>query len=66
MNVSDIAVEVAKATPPVACIICEYVSNVDNDIKLLTLIYIIMQIIYLIYKWARDYKAVGVDNADKS
>ena len=52
--IKDIGVQSAKAAPPaVVCFICDFVGDLDNDIKVLTLLYVIIQIVYLLWKWRR-------------
>ena len=56
MTLQTVATEVAKSAPPAVCVVCSYFMNIDNDIKLATLLYVIVQIFYLIAKWRRESK----------
>lgn len=65
MNTQTVVAEALKVSPPVACIVCDYVTNVDNDIKVLTLIYIVIQIAYLVAKWIKEPKGDDKDDSDE-
>ncbi len=55
---ADIASEAAKAAPPVTVIATSTLAgwSLNNFIGAATLIYIILQAGYLLWKWRRDWK----------
>lgn len=55
---ADIASEAAKAVPPVTVIVTSTLAgwSLNNFIGAATLVYIILQADYLLWKWHRDYK----------
>lgn len=55
---TEIASEAAKAAPPVTVIATSTLAgwSLNNFIGLATLVYIILQAGYLLWKWRRDYK----------
>lgn len=60
MMIKQAGIEVVKVAPPAAvCFICDFVSDLDNDIKVLTLLYVFIQISYLLWKWRKEAKAKG-------
>ena len=55
--IKQASIEAAKIAPPaVVCFICDFVSNLDNDVKVLTLLYLFCQISYLLWKWSKESK----------
>lgn len=56
MSLQSVATEAIKSAPPAVCVVCSYFMNIDNDIKLATLLYILVQIVYLLAKWRKENK----------
>lgn len=53
-----VTVEIAKATPPVYVTTWAWVQGLplDKYVAIATLLYIVIQIGYLLWKWVREYR----------
>jgi|GEM_PF-5535915 len=57
MNVSEqISTAVAKVTPPVGVVIMGHFVTMNDAVQVVTLVYVLVQLAYLVAKWQREVK----------
>ncbi len=56
MNIQIVASEAAKSAPPVAVVLWHYTWSVPDFVSGITGIYVVLQMFYLISKWAREHQ----------